>query len=173
MICSYCGKENETTAVFCLRCQRLLSVHDQERLPATAVWGHRPAQRPQQSSPAPKPHGHTAHIGHIGQGRIALYVGEAGEYQNVELHDRCYLGRVPGDANSVRVDLSLYSALEKGVSRIHCVLAWKDDVLTVEDLKSSNGTWVNSVRLTPYQPRPIENGELILLGKFDVWVYYR
>jgi pSer/pThr/pTyr-binding forkhead associated (FHA) protein len=56
---------------------------------------------------------------------------------------------------------------------LHCTLAWQGNQITVEDLKSSNGTYLNGVRLPPNQPRPIENGDLILLGKLDVWVYFR
>jgi hypothetical protein len=174
MICSYCGKENEPTAVFCLRCRRLLEVRNTSNLPKTAVWGHRPATKPPEETPVPpKPYTHTAHIGKLSQGRVALYFGMTSDVHIIDLHDHCYLGRVPGDPTLQRVDLSPYAALEKGVSRVHGSLAWKDDVVVVEDLKSSNGTWVNSVRLLPNEPRPLENGDLILLGKFDLWVYYR
>ncbi|HVO42231.1 MAG TPA: FHA domain-containing protein [Aggregatilineales bacterium] len=170
MICRYCGKENVSTAVFCIRCQRLLAVRDLVSLPKTAIWGHAPL--PPAPVEPPPPRRHVAHLGRMGNGNVGLYLGDKSDFLCIEVRDRCVLGRVV-DGTTNAIDLSRYSALEKGVSRNHCALSWQGDVLTVEDLNSSNGTWYNSVRLAPFHPHTIQNGELLLLGKLDVWVYYR
>jgi hypothetical protein len=55
------------------------------------------------------------------------------------------------------------------VSRLHARLSWRDDGYVVEDLRSTNGTWVNgrpvlrSSRLT--------TGDMVTLGKVSVFVY--
>jgi hypothetical protein len=113
-----------------------------------------------------------AHVGKMTDGRVGMYLGD--EFLLVQVKEKCVLGRgIAADYSQPTVDLSKFAALEKGVSRIHCALTWQGNALTVEDLKSSNGTWLNSVRLIPFKPYPLESGEMVLLGKLDIWVYYR
>lgn len=65
------------------------------------------------------------------------------------------IGRVTGDI--------LLSA-DPRVSSKHCKLVFTPAGLTIEDLKSSNGTSVNGAKLNPHQPMLLEPGAQITLG---------
>lgn len=51
---------------------------------------------------------------------------------------------------------------EDTVSRLHAALVWRDDALVLEDLGSSNGTFVNGDRVL--EPRPLGAGDEIRFG---------
>jgi pSer/pThr/pTyr-binding forkhead associated (FHA) protein len=40
--------------------------------------------------------------------------------------------------------------------------------LTVEDLASSNGSWLNGVRLQPYVPNILRSGDILRLGQIEI-----
>lgn len=71
------------------------------------------------------------------------------------------------------LDLSPYSALEKGVSRVHAALRRGEDVLSIVDLESANGTYLNGQRLAPRQPRLLRDGDEIRLGKLTMHIYFK
>lgn len=50
------------------------------------------------------------------------------------------------------------------VSGMHCRVAVGNQQMTVTDLNSTNGTFVNGKRLTPNQPVPVMNGSTIFLA---------
>jgi pSer/pThr/pTyr-binding forkhead associated (FHA) protein len=50
------------------------------------------------------------------------------------------------------------------VSRLHAELHAIKDKLELVDLGSTNGTFVNSERLTPNQPRLLKSGDELLFG---------
>jgi pSer/pThr/pTyr-binding forkhead associated (FHA) protein len=55
---------------------------------------------------------------------------------------------------------------EAKVSRRHARIQVRDGRLLIEDLGSTNGTFVNrGPRLRPGQPRSLENGDEIIVGK--------
>lgn len=58
----------------------------------------------------------------------------------------------------------------KMISRSHCRLNRRGNQYTITDLQSSNGTFVNKVRLQPNQPHPINNGDVIRLANSDFQV---
>lgn len=68
------------------------------------------------------------------------------------------VGRAP------RADFIVDAAL---VSRLHCRLTATNDSLEVEDLKSTNGTFVNDQRIERAQ---LANGDLLRVGRFELKV---
>src|SRR5690349_18149683 len=62
------------------------------------------------------------------------------------------LGRDMPEGNFVAVNLSDYSAQALGVSRQHATIRITEEGCVVEDLNSTNGTWLNEARLVPQQP---------------------
>lgn len=52
----------------------------------------------------------------------------------------------------------------KGISRQHAKLSVIDDTLHIEDLNSTNGSFVNDVRLVPTQRLPLREGFTVRLG---------
>lgn len=79
------------------------------------------------------------------------------------------LGREDAPSNSFPdVDLTPYGAEEGGVSRLHARLIQSGDTWTIEDLESTNSTFVNHKRIAPKTPTPLNDGDEIRLGRVDL-----
>ena len=74
------------------------------------------------------------------------------------------VGRRVGAENTVDVDLHPLGGYEFGVSRRHAMLRPAPDGLYVIDLKSTNGTLHNEVRLGPGVPRALHSNDVISFG---------
>lgn len=59
------------------------------------------------------------------------------------------------------IDLSAFDARQHGVSRNHACLSRRDQVLTIVDHGSLNGTYLNGVRVPPHQPRVVRDGDVL------------
>lgn len=66
------------------------------------------------------------------------------------------------------IDLGAHEGAKAGVSRRHGRLLLKDKQWFVEDLASTNGTFVNEERLAPNQPTPLKNGDIIRCGQLKL-----
>jgi Double zinc ribbon/FHA domain len=63
------------------------------------------------------------------------------------------------------IDLNPYGAIDNGVGRRHIRLFVQDGQVLIEDLDSTNGTLLNSQRLTARRPQPLHDGDQISVGK--------
>lgn len=96
---------------------------------------------------------------------IALHVIETGQILPLENRKEFTLGRLDG-AVRPDLDLSPYNAFKQGVSRLHASIHIDDHQnVTLVDLGSTNGSWVNGVRVDPHVPVQLHNGDIITLGK--------
>lgn len=50
----------------------------------------------------------------------------------------------------------------KGVSSLHCLIRQNKDAVTIKDLKSTNGTWINGQRIK--KSSSLKSGDLIQIG---------
>jgi len=66
------------------------------------------------------------------------------------------------------IDLGPYGGSTAGVSRQHARLLYQDARWLVEDLGSTNGTFVNEIRLAAHQPRPLHNGDMLRCGQLKL-----
>lgn len=66
------------------------------------------------------------------------------------------------------VDLTPHGGYEAGVSRRHCRILQQGDQFFVEDLESTNGTRLNDQFIPPKQPRLLQNGDVLELGKLKL-----
>lgn len=82
---------------------------------------------------------------------------ELGRFEYPEAHQR---------------DLTPYDAFQHGISRRHADIHVQSNRLYLVDLDSSNGTYVGGERLLPAQPRLLQNGDEILLGRLTVIIYF-
>lgn len=62
------------------------------------------------------------------------------------------------------VDLAPHGALENGVGRRHARVFVQAGQVLVEDLDSTNGSFLNGARLAPRQPQPLKTGDELRLG---------
>jgi hypothetical protein len=115
-------------------------------------------------------HAHTPRSGTSGEG-ISLYI--AGEVQPLVIREkrRFILGRHSKDQSSAVIDLTPYKAGILGVSRRHVMVAVVDQTYTIEDLGSTNGTWLNEKPLPAHTPFILRNGDQVRLGHLILFVY--
>jgi capsular exopolysaccharide synthesis family protein len=91
----------------------------------------------------------------------------------VNVRHRITLGRyTTGIGAAEHIDLEPYGAFETGVSRIHVAIERRRDSFYLEDLDSSNGTWINGEAAKPGQEYKLENGYLLQIASLYMRVYY-
>lgn len=74
-----------------------------------------------------------------------------------------YLGRA--DEKAVDIDLEDQEPPDRiWSSRQHALITYETGQLTIEDLNSTNGTFVNRMRLHPGQKRPLQVNDVIQIG---------
>jgi serine/threonine protein kinase len=75
---------------------------------------------------------------------------------------RAYKGSIPD------IDLGPYGGSKAGVSRKHSRLLFKNKQWYVEDLGSTNGTFVNGARISAHEAIPFKHGDLIRCGQIEL-----
>jgi hypothetical protein len=84
-------------------------------------------------------------------------------YDTDKIHDELVLGRRNG-SDKPDMDLHDFDAVNKGVSRRHASVLWREGELHIVDNGSANGTFINGERLVPYQPWVLQHGDDVRLG---------
>jgi pSer/pThr/pTyr-binding forkhead associated (FHA) protein len=85
--------------------------------------------------------------------------------------DEFTIGRFDPSTNlSPSIDLDPHHAKEQGVSRRHAAIGWHQNFLHIVDLGSYNGTCLNGLRLFPFQPRRLRDGDEIQIGQLILCV---
>ncbi|MCZ7541707.1 MAG: FHA domain-containing protein [Anaerolineae bacterium] len=79
-------------------------------------------------------------------------------------------GEAPQDYSLVALDK--LDAQRHGVSRQHCLIERRASGLTVSDLGSTNGTFVNEHRLKPHRPYALVHGDRLILGTLHLAVFF-
>ncbi len=163
IICPNCQHKEINGAIFCSKCggqlvdahlitqkiqtteTRLIVEHDSDRLQP-------PPQVPLQSW-------------------ISLHLIESGQILPLADRTEFTLGRsAEGQPIVPDVDLTAYNAYANGVSRLHAAIKLVNNRIVVVDLGSSNGTYLNGTRLSPYIEAPVAHGDLVYLGKLKIQI---
>lgn len=180
--CRACGNNNKETAQFCDECGARLAKPDDVH--QTDLQGNRPmtAEVPIFSGPAATSLGappvqvesvvsndRPANSASTVDGAKAVLTIERGESAGTEfglVRDEAVIGRWDAD-NGVFPDIDLDSIdQEAKVSRRHARILHRDGNFFVEDLGSTNGTYINrGRRLLPGTPTPLTDGDEIIVGK--------
>lgn len=161
--CPYCGHSNREGLLFCDECGQTLfgkgmtSTRQLQNVPdelgMKATWG-------------------TARFGQ--EASIIVHIRDAAEPIVLQPQKETVLGRKdPSSQTEPDLDLTPYGALEKGISRMHAAIRRGEDTLTIVDLGSVNGTFLNGQRLTPDQPRVLRDGDEVRLGQLVIHVYFK
>jgi FHA domain len=161
-LCSLCHKENPTGLTVCEHCGAPLV----PLLPAptTVTIPDRPIKF--------APPENVVKLARTYAGALILVV--VGQEQPIILKgsSQVTLGRNNPGETAPSIDLTPYNADLLGVSRQHARIRRSGDRYTLEDIGSTNGTWVNEIRLKPHQFYEIENGALIRLGQLGLYAYF-
>lgn len=71
------------------------------------------------------------------------------------------------------LDLAPFDGENLGVSRYHAEIRYINNTLVMTDLDSDNGTFINEVRLYPYEIRVLHSNDDLRFGKLEMKVYFK
>jgi pSer/pThr/pTyr-binding forkhead associated (FHA) protein len=102
-----------------------------------------------------------------------LYYQEEERVIDIPQQNEFTIGRlVEGQVIAPDVDLNQYSAYDLGVSRLHATIRIEPlkNKVHVVDLGSANGTKVNGYQIPANSEVPLNHGDVLSLGKFNLKV---
>lgn len=103
------------------------------------------------------------------QPRLVIVRGERLNATYLVLEGRNYVGRSAD--RPVDIDLDGQEPVERvWTSRQHAAVTWERGTLSVEDLNSLNGTFVNRARIHPGQRVNLQSGDIIQIGTVQMKV---
>jgi hypothetical protein len=138
--CPACGAELEAGDAFCSSCGAAIAVM--------------PAPVEEMPTPVPSPVG------------SRLVVAASGAEIPLPPAEQILIGREdPVSGVFPDVDLTPHGGEEGGVSRMHARLTVEDDSYFIEDLDSTNFTFVNKQKLAPKTRQPLNDGDEIRCGR--------
>lgn len=161
MVCSVCQKKNFPGAATCAWCGSPLQVTTFKVPNLDDIIGVTPPTTqdlPRQDT--------------LSAGTLAIYVGGMSHPIIIQSRGKVILGRYTPGEPPPTVDLSQYDAQHKGVSRQHAAVKFSYGNWVIEDLNSTNGTWLDDVQLQAHQPRELQNGAQVRLGQLTMFVYF-
>jgi pSer/pThr/pTyr-binding forkhead associated (FHA) protein len=83
----------------------------------------------------------------------------------IHVTDRVVIGRYDFETQEkADIDLMPYGGRDRGVSRRHALLYRTSRTVSLVDFQSSNGTYINGVKLIAHQPRLLREGDEVRLG---------
>jgi len=159
--CPLCGRKYPVGALFCPECGVYLLTGGPlrtEPLPeGVSIPVELPVKPPSAEGTGPQ--------------NLVLQVLTSGRRVVIRPDQEVLVGRLDvGRGIFPQVDLTPDGGLEGGVSRRHARIFFQNDRFYIEDLGSTNGTYVNGVRLEPYSPRPLGDGDELRLGQIAIRV---
>jgi serine/threonine protein kinase len=98
-----------------------------------------------------------------------LFIATSGVALSIPLLDEVVVGRTdPMLPQPPDVDLQPYGGGSAGVSRHHARFLHRPEGWFLEDLQSTNGTYLNEVRLLPHRPVRLNSGDLVRFGQLTL-----
>lgn len=99
-------------------------------------------------------------------------VGTASVIQ-FQVKDKLIIGRSdPKNPPLPDIDLEPFGAYQLGVSRRHAMVLIQNNRLMIQDLGSSNGTYLNRRALRPEENYRVRHGDTITIGKLELQVLF-
>ncbi len=164
--CPACQNENVDNTLFCNECGASLLEDDS---PVTDAMGHVIGNVVDFANGTD---GHEKMQQGSGPLAVGLKIGNAEQQVEFSLEKPIHMGRLdPGSNIYPEVDLTTYGGVEQGVSRRHARIMRRQGSIFVEDLGSSNGTFVNGQKLNPYFPEALANGDYLRLGGLRIEIH--
>ncbi len=166
-ICPNCRRERPDSETYCDVCGHILPLAMPElrtrtiKLDSAIYEALEPSRR-----------WGTAYFGQ--QNRIELRFRDRAPTLLLPIVDRLVIGRFheEPDVPQPDVDLGPFDALDRGVSRNHVAVAREKDTISIADLGSSNGTFLNGQRLMPHEPRILRDGDEVRMGRLVIRVAF-
>jgi len=163
VVCPSCGAENLPGTLFCVQCGTYL--------PSGGPLRTEPLPEQEDGRPA-RPSLNGADFAERERSiRIEVTVQQTGRTMMLSADREILVGRLDA-AHGIfpEMDMTTDDGLEQGVSRRHARIYTREGTCFVEDLDSTNGTFLNGERITPYLPYAFHDGDALTFGtlKLDV-----
>jgi hypothetical protein len=161
IICQNCKSQEPDGAIFCSECGAQLtganSTQTQKFTPNTKEL--REGMEAQNEIPEK------------GAAWISLHMLESGQILPFSEQAEFTMGRL-SENQPIEPDLDLtpYKAFDNGVSRLHAVIRHTETGVMLVDLGSSNGSYINGIRILPHIEHPLRHGDILALGKLKMQV---
>ena len=163
ILCPNCRHEEVPGALFCSECGAQLVFTDASNttaLPGKQMVDDLPGTAPMQPNM-------TSTL----RARIMVHIIDNGKLIPVTDKTEFTVGRSSeGQPITPDVDLGEFNAFDFGVSRLHIVVRLRDEKLSIMDLGSSNGTFINGIRIPVNSEQNISSGDVVSLGKFRIQI---
>lgn len=139
MKCTECNMENIEGAIFCEECGAKLEAAGEMNETAMATDG---------------------------EGTALVLASSNGSKLEIPAKEEVVIGREdPISEVFPDLDLTDFGGADGGVSRKHAVIHRTDAGCTIEDMGSTNGTYINKKRIQPHSPQAIKPGDEVRFGK--------
>lgn len=157
--CPFCHRTYVNNTIFCNECGHYLLEDDKRE--TDPLEAHRigwVGDTPQEA----KASNSTQLVN--GSSTIRLRIENKREVE-INLSKTVWIGRMdPADDVFPEIDLTDDGPAAKSVSRRHARILKRGEAITIEDLGSVNGTFINKKKLSPYIPEKLSNGDILQLG---------
>ncbi len=165
IICAACGEANRIGAFYCDYCGKRLgmaAVTDTIAARQSALIAERMSKRDTQAARFDN------------DGQLMIYIRDAKEPVKIyPMPRRIIFGRYDvGSTHKPDFDLTPFGALDCGVSRIHAAINYVDSALTLMDMGSSNGTFLNGQQLKANDPVRLYDGDEVHFGQLVTHIYF-
>ena len=149
--CPACGAQNLPNTVFCEECGRNLLE----------------APTPQAAPDAEKPDPNDA------ESLLRITIQGPERVIEVPYGQELLIGRRDSQSGVLpAVDLTGAGGLKRGVSRRHAKITFEQGQPCLVDLNSTNGTWLGSRLLAPFEAQPLHDGDELTLGTLVLRVQF-
>ena len=162
-VCPNCSAANLIDATLCKRCGMtfvpLLTAQITPNVPGSMIQ--------------PAPPDHRQFVSQLQSNSLLLVLAGKDQPLFLTKSNVITLGREVRGESSAYVDFTPHDAFPLGVSRQHGVIERSRGRYFVRDLESTNGTWLNDLKLIPHEAYMLNSGDLIRMGQLGFYVYFR
>ena len=164
--CPVCKYKNGRDAIVCIHCGASLDYHRSDSMSTTRnadISGVVPegiTDTPIDNALIP-------------EDGIAIYVAGTSKPVYLIFKDELIFGRKAEEPfGGDLLDLTSLGGYQMGISRRHAVLRKLEKSYELTDLGSTNGSWLNNERLTPFKPYPLVSGSQLRFGRMRLLILY-
>jgi len=163
--CKVCGSQEYHGTIFCSQCGSQLVRAEGEQIDTLVYPNQTQGMVMDLSNTIPKKY--------LQNKTFLLY--DPQKEKVIDLPDQAEftIGRiVEGQVITPDVDLNPYDAYDRGISRLHATMRVDEqkEKIFIVDLGSANGTRVNGYEIPANSEVPLNHGDVIRLGKFNLKV---